>query len=457
MKIKFLAILLLSFITLGAIEIPLAPVAVPISVSLSGYVRHPGVYQLSPTNRLSDLLAMEMALDKQDIAVKAFQEPAKPNPQQLLAPVQPGNDEATDVDFYKLQALRSIKLIRGGLSTTYDLLRFYRLGELEQNPYLQDNDVVVISAIDKFVTLSGGINLPGDLEFVPGDKLEDIVQLSMGFSFDADPAKLTVYRYLANRIDYEVLKLDYRNNNHSFALQADDRILIPQDSEIRTRQRVKISGQVKNPGEYVIEHDTTLNDLIIQAGGITSRGDLKNLVFYNEKLNSEPDMYLEMLMQRSMSDMTPLEYSYLRSGLLQLKGKYSFDAGRFAATSGQEANPLLHEGDHLFIPEKMDMVWVSGQVRHPGLVPWVEGKDWDYYIQAAGGYANNRKVGKGRLIRGLSGNWVKPDKNLPIMPGDTVFVPGQTDRSLWVDIKDVATLASSLITIIIGLQALTSK
>jgi hypothetical protein len=87
----------------------------------------------------------------------------------------------------------------------------------------------------------------------------------------------------------------------------------------------------------------------------------------------------------------------------------------------------------------------------------VEGKDWDYYIQAAGGYANNRKVGKGRLIRGLSGNWVKPDKNLPIMPGDTVFVPGQTDRSLWVDIKDVATLASSLITIIIGLQALTSK
>jgi hypothetical protein len=43
------------------------------------------------------------------------------------------------------------------------------------------------------------------------------------------------------------------------------------------------------------------------------------------------------------------------------------------------------------------------------------------------------------------------------MPGDTVFVPGQTDRSLWVDIKDVATLASSLITIIIGLQALTSK
>jgi hypothetical protein len=31
------------------------------------------------------------------------------------------------------------------------------LGELEQNPYLQDNDVVVISAIDKFVTSAEGL------------------------------------------------------------------------------------------------------------------------------------------------------------------------------------------------------------------------------------------------------------------------------------------------------------
>jgi protein involved in polysaccharide export with SLBB domain len=127
---------------LSAIEIPLAPVAVPISVSLSGYVKHPGVYQLSPTNRLSDLLAMEMALDKQDIPATVIQEADKPSPQQLLAPVQPSEEQSTALDFYKLQALRSIKLIRGGLSTTYDLLRFYRLGELEQNPYLQDNGVV---------------------------------------------------------------------------------------------------------------------------------------------------------------------------------------------------------------------------------------------------------------------------------------------------------------------------
>ncbi len=427
MKIKLLAfLLLLSTAWLAAVDIPQNTNIPPISVSLTGYVEHPGVYQLTPLNRLSDILAMDEALSLEA------------------------------ANFRKLQALRSIKLIRDGRTTLCDLLRFYRLGEIEQNPYLKDGDVVLIGAINDLVSISGGINLPGDLEFVPGDKLENLIELAKGFSYDADPAKVQIYRYQANRIDYEVINLNYTQNT-GFLLQADDRILIPQDSEIRSRYKVTISGQVKNPGEYVISKNTTLNDLLLQAGGLTSRGDLKGMVYFSENLNSEPKPYLDMLMQRSMSDMSPLEYSYLRTNLLQLKGKYSLDTERFISSNGKEANPLLHDGDHIYIPEKLDMVWVSGQVRNPGMVPWVEGKDWDYYILTAGGYSNNRKVGRGRLIRGLSGNWVKPSKDVPIRPGDTIFVPGQTDRSLWVDVKDIVTLTSSLITIIIGVQALTSK
>ncbi len=457
MKTKLLLLLLLVMASLSALDLPPTTTVPPISVSLTGYVRFPGVYQLSPLNRLSDLIAMEAAISREELKDVPLPEKPELKPQQLLAPEFSEQELPLNADLARMQAMRSVRLIRDGKTTLYDLMRFFRLGEIDQNPYLKDNDVVVIAAISNFVTLSGGINLPGEIEYLAGDKLPDLIELAKGFSFDADPTKLIVYRYKTNRIDYEVINLNYTLNGQDFTLQADDRILILQDSEIRTRQRVTISGQVKNPGEYVIGKSTTLIDLIREAGGLTGRGDLKSLVYFSENLNAEPEPYLEVLMQRSMSDMTPLEYSYLRANLQQLKGKYSFDAAKFFETNGKEANPLLHDGDHIYIPEKLDMVWVSGQVRYPGLVPWVEGKGWDYYISAAGGYANSRKVGKGRLIRGASGNWVKPDKNLPIMPGDTVFVPGQTDRSLWVDIKDIVTLTSSMITIIIGLQALTTK
>ena len=91
------------------------------------------------------------------------------------------------------------------------------------------------------------------------------------------------------------------------------------------------------------------------------------------------------------------------------------------------------------------------------MIPWMEGKDWSYYIQAAGGYTNNRKTGKDRIIRGTSGNWVKPNKKVAIQPGDTIFIPAQTDRSLWTDVKDIVTLTSSVVTIILGIHALTAN
>jgi len=87
----------------------------------------------------------------------------------------------------------------------------------------------------------------------------------------------------------------------------------------------------------------------------------------------------------------------------------------------------------------------------------VEGANWKYYIEAAGGYTNNRRYNGVRIIRAASGNWVKPSKNLPINPGDMVFVAEQTDRDIWTDIKDVVSLASQVVTIFIGIYAITSK
>lgn len=458
MRIKlsrnWLALLLMAAIgLLTAIELPVNPSVPMISVSLTGFVENPGVYQLSPINRLSDLLVLDQAMSIKNLTtpeIPVEQTKLLLSPNEAIAPPDDG------IDYKALQALRSVQIIRGNSKESYDLLKFYRLGEISQNPFLRDGDVVLISAIQDFISITGGINLPGNVEFIAGDKLTDIIALVKGLSFDADPAKLTVYRYQDNRIDHTIMKVDLNSpQGKEFLLKADDRILIPQDVEITSKQRVKISGQVKNPGEYIINNTTSLYELMLQAGGLTARADIKGLVYYSENISSEPNHYLELLMTRTMIDMTPVEYSYLRSNLLQLKGKYSINATKLAESEGKEANPLLHDGDHIYIPEKMDMVWVSGQVRYPGLVSWSEGKNWDYYIKAAGGYANNRKIGKGKLIRGQSGNWVTPKKNVLIMPGDTVFVPGQTDRSLWTDVKDIVTLSSSLITIIIGLRALT--
>ena len=460
MKSRLLLILLMSLSFLSALNPTPTEEIIPISVSLTGYVENPGVYQMTPVNRLSDLLLLNKIATLEKVEkTQILQEKSVvvPKPAELLSPPNPEKEKENIITLENNQGLRSIQITRSGKIETYDLMRFYRLGDSSQNPFLKDGDVVFVPAIKYFISISGGINLPGELEFVEGDKLGTIIDLSLGFTFDADISKVQLYRYKENRIDYDVLNYDLKANPAfwDLPLKADDRILIFSDSEIRTRQRIKIYGQVKNPGEYVIDANTTLYEILQQAGGCTKRGDIKSMVYYNENISAEPDPYLELQMQRSMSDMTPLEYSYLRNNLMQLKGKYSIDPVKMINSEGKEANPYLLDGDRIYIPEKIDMVWVSGQVKNPGMISWVEGKDWDYYIQAAGGYTNNRKTGKGRIIRGNSGNWVKPGKNVAIRAGDTIFVPAQTDRSMWTDVKDIVTLTSSVVTIILGIRTFT--
>jgi protein involved in polysaccharide export with SLBB domain len=267
MKNRLLLIIFLSVTILSALEIPAQEEAIPISVSLTGYVENPGVYQITPLNRLSDLLLLNKtaALEQTKVLLE------KPK-------------EIEDVDRYeKNRGLRNIQITRAGKTVTYDLLKFYRLGDISQNPLLKDGDVVFVPAIKNFISIGGGINLPGEMEFVEGDQLITIINLALGFTFDADISKVQLYRYQANRIDYDVLNYDLKANPALFdiLLKADDRILISCNSEIRTRQRIKIYGQIKYPGEYVIDANTTLYEVLQQAGGLTKRGDLKRLVYYN--------------------------------------------------------------------------------------------------------------------------------------------------------------------------------
>lgn len=458
MKIKLLFALILVCTLAWGIDYTQNNEMPMISVSVTGYVQAPGVYLFTPISRLSDVVSHQEGYARQAQQKMELIPETKPLSPRYTPPDQQEPIEPALPDFIGKQALRTVKLTRDGQTEVYDLLRFYRLGDNSQNPRLKDGDLVLVEAIKEVVELQGAVQLPGQMQFVEGDRVADLLSLAQGLEYDADPALVQLYRYQPNHIDFEVSSLNLSSGNagNETIVQPYDRIFVPRSALISKQHKVTISGQVKNPGEYIIGDNTTLYAVLMQAGGLNNRADVNNLICYNEYLNDSNTAMLDFLLQRSMSDMTPIEYSYLRTNLQQLKGKYSLEPAKMLSSEGREANPLLHDGDRIYIPEKLDMVWVSGQVKHPGLIPWVEGASWDYYVGQAGGYTNNRKAGKGRLIRGFSGNWVKPDKNIKIMAGDTIFVPSQTDRSLWTDVKDIVTLISSTITIIVGVQALTN-
>jgi len=424
------------------------------SVSISGHVTTPGTYKVTRVDRISDLIILAML----DLDSELPQRSGIPEDTDILKKTHPIPNYRVDSkdEEVPMQGLRHVKLLRSGQSTEYDLLSFYRRGDISQNPILRDGDHVHIPLAAETIEILGAVGMPGELEYREGDTIKDVIDLALGTLPGADLSTIQLSLYQASEAEYLKQSLDLVVDPEHYAQEVSPRsiVMVPQ-SRYHSRRKVSISGEVALQGDYMISHATGIWDIIEMAGGLTEDADLDNAVIMNMDYNAAPDLEFERLRQSPMTNLSPIEYSYLRSKIRQAKGRYSVDFQRIIDSKGEEGDIPLQDNDYIYIPQKLNMIWVSGQVRNPGLVPYQEGESWRYYIEQAGGYANNRNSLGIRLMRGGSGNWVKVRKNMDLNPGDMIFVPDKLDRSLWEDLKDIIGLTASAITILIGVQSLT--
>lgn len=460
MKNKLLFLLILCCgLSLAALELPPSAALPQISVSITGYVKYPGTYYMQPSDRLSNL--MEKAMQDPKAAFAPERDlPPEPDLHQRLNPIPSlRTPEARLQNYEKYQSLRQIALKRGQSEEMYDLLRFYRLGELEENPILKDGDIFHVGIVENYISIDGAVALAGEIEYCEEDTLEDILRLAQGTLPEANLSSIMLMRYdEENNAEQIRINLSAQPRLYFSPLMPRDRITIPFDARYRSKKTVHLWGEFMSTGEFQVDENATLWDIIQQAGGITDNADLANAVLLNEDYNAEPNAEFERLKLRSMHELTPLEYSYMRTIMRQIKGRYSIDFELLFASEGEKGNRKLNNHDHIYIPEKLDVVWVSGQVRKPGLVAYKAGENWKYYIEQAGGYSSNNALYRGvRILRSNGGNWVKPAKKQVLMPGDIVFVPDKIDRQFWTDVKDIVTVTASAITILIGVQNLRNK
>ncbi|MCB5224088.1 MAG: SLBB domain-containing protein [Candidatus Cloacimonadaceae bacterium] len=444
MKTRFILVIALVFaFALSAQTLPQPGMQTFISVNVTGFVANPGTYQVTSLSRVSD--AIRLAGTSQTTALA-----------QPTLDFQKLQMAARDSLFENFQGLRSVRLIRGNQARTYDLMKYSRVGDLEQNPLLKDGDLIQVPPLETSVSIFGEVYFPGEYEFVPGDRLSDILGLAQGFTLAADRNVISIYRYREDSPEFDILRVDLQSQAASeVLLKPHDRISVFADSEHRRAWKITVEGDVRAPGEYLVDENTTLYDVLLLCGGPSSRGNLRSAVFANRPAAQEPDLELQRLLTIDISNMTSMEYYYMLNRIRQFPGRYSIDVLSTWESKGAEANPLLRDGDYLFVPKLMDMVEVSGQVANPGLIPWVEGENYEYYIRKAGGYTNNKRSGGTRVISSASGNWVKPSKKMELNPGDQIYVSEEVTYDNWSRFKDVMLIATQVMTIFLGIRTLT--
>lgn len=193
---------------------------------------------------------------------------------------------------YELKPTESLsKLIEyaGGFagSAYSDVVRVERLNGTEKLMYtidkaqfpsytLQDGDVVTIGEVtDRYtnkVDLNGAVNRPGTYAISDNvSTVKELINVADGLAEDAYLDRALIYRERPDK-SLEVISVnigDLMNGlTADIPLNRNDIIIISNVNDITERGAFTINGYVAVPGQYPYAAGTTVEDLVLQAGGL---------------------------------------------------------------------------------------------------------------------------------------------------------------------------------------------
>ena len=173
----------------------------------------------------------------------------------------------------------NITLIRkaGGIMSIYSLNEFER-GKFQ----LQDADSVwVDSVLDRYknlVEIRGAVMRPGKYQ-VDGNisTLRQLIQTAGGLTEDAISTRGIIHRYRADRTlevkNFNVGEL-MQHKEADVPLQNEDAVFIPSRKDTNEELLLTINGEVRYPGSYQYAENSSIESLILQAGGLTDKASV---------------------------------------------------------------------------------------------------------------------------------------------------------------------------------------
>ena len=359
-----------------------------------------------------------------------------------------------DAELLDQAAKRTIRLLRGTDTLRVDLVAFLRLGSKGLNPYLVEGDVIQVPANDTRwggIEISGAVVAPGKFDFVPGDRILDLINLAYGLTANADSSRLELWRFSDRALEAE--RVDWPEGS-SFddwcqtSLQADDRVLLREVEGFRRNSSVTVRGELVRPGVYVFPgRFVSLREVIDSAGGFTIGADLAHAYVQRRIVTTWQTERAERVSEIPVEILSRLESDWIQAEALSMPGRVSTNFEALFQRGEVEYDLMLSDGDQIVVPEKTSYVNVIGQVVQPGLVAHDPNGNLAYYLERVGGYAWRADRGRTFVLKGGTGAAVKKGKVRSLEPGDIIVVPTKRERDIWNSFKESLVVVANLATI----------
>ena len=398
-------------------------------VKVIGHLQNPGFYTVTPVSRVSDLY------------------------EEILHKLQSGSsvdynaDQNTDQNLYPEMSRRNIEIFRNGETIPVDLVKFGSTGIDNNNPFLQQGDVVRVPLMEHLVGIFGGIKIPGNYEFIKGESLSQFVDLAGGLRPDADSNKVEITRFISSKEKFSFIIT--MSQADTILISSEDHIMVRYDQEYKRQDIVYITGEIKYPGVYAIEPGkTTIGDALKKVGGFTARADETKLIINNKSIALIPDRENDRILLIPNENRSPEEKAYIKARMLTKKG--TIESSSLEQAQSLMNLPLVNE-DEIVILENFNYIEILGGVLKPGRYPYTTDITFNEYIDLAGGITKTA-TRKKFIIKAGTGQRLPINKTTQIENGDTIFIPEKMEYNKWIILKDILASLGQVAALIVVIQ-----
>lgn len=380
-----------------------------VNVIVSGNVFNPGIYTLSGNSNPIHALVMAGGVDK-------------------------------------FGSYRDIKVKRGNkVIHTIDVYDFLINGKSETYHRLQSGDLVFVEKAQKHILVQGGVNRPMKYELKNDETLDKAIYYANGYSTLGDLKNISINRINLGSIDSIFLGPDDSLSNY---LAKDKDVL---NVQIFKYKNVSISGSVKNPGDYTIEPGQGILDLVNRAGGYSKNAYPYGGVVLNKEvlaINAKANKNLYENLLDAIIDISSKNPITDNSSLLELitlvaetepNGRIQAEFDINILKQDPTKDIILQDEDEIFIPEKVNHIYIYGEISNQGTIRFKENEGVNYYINKKGGLlksADNKSI----YVLLPNGNTFKLNQRKKIFsnnkissqklyPGSVIFIPREIDDS----------------------------
>ncbi|MFT5251036.1 MAG: protein involved in polysaccharide export with SLBB domain [Flavobacteriales bacterium] len=352
-------------------------------VTLEGQVKRPGIFEMKPGETFSDLLSFASGFNE-------FSYTASVN-------VLQKTDKEFKVQDIKASQFNSYKPLSG------DVFRVTK----------------ILNRFENRITIDGAVFRPNTYSFYEGMLVSDLIAKADGLKEDAYSKRARIIR-LKSDLTTEIVNVNLEKAlegdlEADIALNKEDVVTVYSILDFVEEYKITIDGEIKRPGVYDYYEGLTLNDLFVQAGGLTGSASKRVEV-------------ARMIMSEDIDDSNPNKAEL-------------YDIIITPDNNEQAVNFTLFPFDvinirKMAVYEKPETVTISGAVNYAGKYVLVSKKAKVYdIVKRAGGLTSVANIEGVKIKRPIQGKQIEAIESVDLNLGVKDSVQNKLKKKLKEDLK----------------------